>query len=330
MDKRVNFRTGLLIVIVLILALLVAGLACAEKKITVRKGTKIVCKYGHLIKDDTRLVRVPASEASKYSVRTVRRLCKKHKKIENLYRMAQQALAEGDEPEAKKAVEQIIKQEAGIKKKVENVQDTKTKVEVIGKTLLESEKKTEAIVALTPPASGLSESPSAGGQPPGESGAAPPASGGQSGSSGGQSGSSEPPGAQPGTSATPANLFSIIPKDLPGYYVISEGQSVLAASRFFSAINNPRVKFLIMAVQQFGNSKEVQEWIDSSAKLHYSVDSQNVRIGDAVAYFGTDGREFAYMSWAKGSVSVEMEMLAKENVSPRSLYDDMVDAAKKI
>lgn len=324
MDKRVNFRTGLLIVIVLVLALLIAGLACGEKQIKVRTGTRIVCKYGDLIKDDTRLISVPASEASKYSVRTVRRLCKKHKKIENLYRIAQQALSEGNETEAKKAVDQIIEKERELGKKIENAGDTKTKVDIIGQTLLESERRAEATITLTPPVPGESQPPA--GQPLGTGGSASSTSGSGQTSSGTQT----PGGSQPGPSPAPANLLSILPSDLPGYSLISEGQSVLAASRLYSAFNNPRVRFLTIAVQQFGNTREVQDWIDNTGKLHHSVNPQYVRIGNSVAYFGTDGREFAYVGWAKDSVMVELEMLAKDGVSPAELYDDIIDAAKKI
>ncbi len=314
MDRKFGLRTGL--VFLLILILLVSGLACGEKKIKVRTGTKIVCKYGDLIKDDTRFVNVPASEASKYSVRTVRRLCDKHKKIEDLYRIAKQALAEGNEPEAKKAVKEIIKQEPEIKKKVEKAEDedTKTQVEIIGQALLESERRAEASITLTAPESGEGQSSTSGQQQP----------------TANEPTSSTPGEGQPGTSPAPVNLLLILPKELPGYSLISEGQSILAVSRLFSAINNPRVRYLSMGVQQFGTIDEVQGWIDGSGKLHHSVNARNIRIGNAIAYFGTDGREFAYLGWALGNVSVELEMLAKNGVPPKDLYDDIIDVAKKI
>lgn len=312
-----NRRAISYVLVLLLLLSLAFASGCAEKKVRVRTGTRIICKYGDIIEDNTKFIKVPKSKAGNYYVRTIRRLCDKHRKVEKLLAKAQEAVSSGKEQEAKQLVEEITKSDPNLQAATK-AEDAKSQVAILGEIL--NKERQEAAQAAAE-----SQSP-AQAPPAGSTGSTGGTTSGQSssqttGTSGGTGDSDTQPGTETST-PTPPSLTSIFPTILPGYNKISETQDLLSASRLYDALDNQKVKLLTISVEQFTNAAEAQKWIDSN-KRYYGKDSREATVKGSVAYFGTDGREFAYLGWTKGSVSVELEMLA-ESGSPADLYNDMV------
>lgn len=107
-------RTVLVTLAVLVLALtttLAAG-GCGEKLIRVESGQRVICTYGETISNTIKVVEVPVSEADKYTVKTTRVLCPKHRSLEILYAAAQKAIADGDLKTARAKLGEVLALEA--------------------------------------------------------------------------------------------------------------------------------------------------------------------------------------------------------------------------
>lgn len=108
--KRV---TRPLLVILMIAALLVV--AGCKKQVEVRTGTKTLCRYGHVVTDDTHTIKVPAEKAGEYRVSEVTITCDLHKKLETLYAQAQLQITSGDLDAASKVLEQVVAGDANFR-----------------------------------------------------------------------------------------------------------------------------------------------------------------------------------------------------------------------
>jgi hypothetical protein len=314
-----NNRRVISYVLVLFLLLSLAfASGCAEKKVRVRTGTRIICKYGDVIEDNTKFIKVPKSKAGNYYVRTIRRLCDKHRKVERLLAKAQEAVSSGNEQEAKALVKEITKSEPALQAAAEP-EDAKSQVAVLGEILnKERQEAAQAAAQIQAAPTQTSEPPASGSGSQGQTEGQSPATGGDN--SGSQTGIEV-------TTPAPESLTSIFPSILPGYNKINETQDLLSISRLYDALDSQNVKFLTMSAEQFTNAAEAQKWIDSS-KRHYAKDTRDASVKGSSAYFGTDGREFAYLGWVRGSIAVELEMLA-ESGAPGSLYGDISGVASQ-
>lgn len=84
-----------------------------QRKVEVKTGTRVVCTQGELISENVRLVKVPASEAAKYSVKTITRTCSRHEQMAELYASAQTAIGAGDLKTAAEKLAAVVKADAG-------------------------------------------------------------------------------------------------------------------------------------------------------------------------------------------------------------------------
>jgi hypothetical protein len=73
----------------------------------VRTGTKTMCSYNHVVKDDTRTVLVWRWTAEDYKVTTKKTICDKHRKLESLYLQARKAADKKDYKRAKQLIKEI-------------------------------------------------------------------------------------------------------------------------------------------------------------------------------------------------------------------------------
>ncbi len=95
------------IIIPITVVLLVTAMAFALLT-RVKVGSKTVCKYdGKVLKDNTKKIVVFRWNANKYGILINESVCEKHKKLEEMYSKAQDALAEGDTENARKFFETI-------------------------------------------------------------------------------------------------------------------------------------------------------------------------------------------------------------------------------
>lgn len=100
--------------VVLALSLLLTG--CGKPKVTVRTGERVYCTYGELLTDNVRTIQVPADQAKKYSVTRKTILCDKHRRLGELYAVAQEALARGDVKTAEKALTPLVAQDPSFRR----------------------------------------------------------------------------------------------------------------------------------------------------------------------------------------------------------------------
>jgi hypothetical protein len=107
-------RIAILAVVVLALVAVLGG--CAGRTVSVQTGERVICTYGETVSTTVHTVRVPASEAKKYSVTTRTITCDRHTQLEKLYAEAQAALGKNDLATAKSKLEAVVKLEATYKK----------------------------------------------------------------------------------------------------------------------------------------------------------------------------------------------------------------------
>lgn len=70
------------------------------KKVQVSSGTRVLCRYGHVVSEDIKTLTVEARDAQKYRIRTDYTICPEHERAELLLRQAAAALKKGDKAEA--------------------------------------------------------------------------------------------------------------------------------------------------------------------------------------------------------------------------------------
>jgi len=280
------------IIILAVIAGLISGLALAFQLVKLRVGSKLLCRYGHVIKDNTKLIRVPRWKAGRYKVEIAKTTCDKHKVCEKLYKQALKALDKGD----LKAGRRLLEQVQGLDPKFK---DTQKRLEKVKK----------AIAAETG-----APAPSPGVEPSAEPSTQP---------------SAEPsPGAPPSEGEVFTALLSLIPKTLEGYTFYSEHEDVLSANRVFKSKTEPKVKFLTIMVRQGGRPQDAEALMEKEIKWYYPVDSCDVTVDGRSCYFGTDGREFAILTWRRDGLIFAVEIYSSTH--PKKVYHDIVAISKKI
>lgn len=98
-----KFRIPLIILAVIIV---VAGVGLASFT-RVRTGSRLMCKYNHVIKEDISWAVVPRWTAKDYKIRVTTTTCAKHKRLEKLRAQALEKLKKGDTADAKKLFQEI-------------------------------------------------------------------------------------------------------------------------------------------------------------------------------------------------------------------------------
>ncbi len=285
------------IIIFAIIAGLISGLAFAFQPVKVRTGSKLLCRYGHVIKDNTKLIKVPRWKAGRYKVEIAKATCDKHKVCEKLYKQALKALDKGDLEAGRRLLEQVRSLDPKFK-------DTQKRLEKVEK----------AIAAETGEAPAPGTEPSA--EPSTQPGAEPAPS---------------PPGAPPPSEGEvfTGPLLSLIPKTLEGYTLYSEHEDVLSANRVFKPKTESKVKFLTIMVRQGGRPKDAEALMEKEIKWYYPVDSRrDVTVDGRSCYFGTDGRQFAVLTWRRDGLIFAVEIYSSTH--PKKVYDDIVAISKKI
>ncbi len=102
-------------------ALLVVTLGC-QRTVEVQTGLRVECPYGHVDESALTTVKVPANTAGAYRVRTERRVCDKHVRLEALYAEAQAAIAAGDLDAARAKLAQVTAEDPRFRSAPEQLQ----------------------------------------------------------------------------------------------------------------------------------------------------------------------------------------------------------------
>ncbi len=98
-----KFRIPLIIFAVIII-LAGIGFASFTRVIT---GSRLLCKYNHVIKENVYRQTVPRWNVRDYRIRETTTVCSKHRRLEKLRKQALDTLAKGDTAAAKKLFEEI-------------------------------------------------------------------------------------------------------------------------------------------------------------------------------------------------------------------------------
>lgn len=283
-------RTTLVVSLVLLLALLATS--CGGSEVKVRTGLRVVCKYGHTIKDTSQFVSVDPDKAKDYRVTEKITVCPLHLRAQRLFAQAQSALARHNKPKAKSLLAKVIAIDPTFEGAAERYRSLGGKAPVV--------------TGSTSANKGSSGSNGSGG-----------------GSGGGGGGGGNNPGAQ-------GSYLSRIPKSFSSYRLVSQNEDVLSGTRMFVRTNTTyRVRLLTASVTWIGKRPGFAAWYRQNCGAKYAAGAKSIRVGNKAAKFGTDGSKFALIAWEVSGLAFQVEMEARSG-SPRSLETDAVSIARKM
>lgn len=297
------------ICVVLLLVFLTFSLAaCKEATVKVRTGTRIVCKYGELLQDKTKEIRVSKAEVDKYHVVTLMKLCRKHQKLESLQKAAREALEAGDSGEAQEIIKEIGREEPKLRAAAEKkAGDQKAQLKVIESVLIQQEAK--SIAKLESEASGNSPRP----QDMGNSASL----------------KTEPPTATTEVVESGIDLGSFLPLSITDYYAGSLNVGENFAARDFQPYGSKEVEFLLITVHLKESEETAKKFIEKVSKVAFPRDAQMVTIDGKTAYFGTDDTTYANLSWNEGKIVCEVQMMSATG-KPKRLNDYIINIGELI
>lgn len=139
-------------------------------------------------------------------------------------------------------------------------------------------------------------------------------------SGGGTSGGTKPTGEGV---VSPVDLMVSLPKSLPGYVLLSENRSMIAATRTFRG-TTALPQQLVVQVTYVGSEQGYEDWFEDRVKVAYTSSPQTVRAGGQKVYFATDGKRFATGVWYRGGGAFQVEAAAKSG-SPAALRSSVLD-----
>ncbi len=293
----------------IILFLIFTLVSCIDTKVKVRTGTRIVCKYGELIKDNTKEIRVPKDQADEYHIVTLRKLCKKHQKLESLQKAANDALKSGNEEGAQEIIEKIVKEEPKLKEEVKkNTGDERAQLDAIKDALIQQQAKSIIELEGKPSSNPTSQQNANIPNPP----------------------KTEEPSQPPSNVAQPEIILtSLLPVSISGYTTGSLSFGTNYAVRDFQPEDTREIEFLLITVHLEENEEEAKKFIEKVSKVAFSYDARTVKIDAKSAYFGTDETTYANLSWYDDRIAYEVQMMSAVG-KPKALYDHIVNIGELI
>lgn len=123
---------------------------------------------------------------------------------------------------------------------------------------------------------------------------------------------------------SPVDLMVSLPKSLPGYQLVSENRSMVAATRTFRG-TTALPQQLVVQVTYVGTKQGYDDWFQDRVKLAYTISPQTLKAGGQSVYFATDGKRFATGAWYRGGGAFQVEAAAKSG-SPAALKSSVLDA----
>ena len=295
---------------VIVLAIVVLGFGYFLASTPVKVGTRVVCRYGHVISDNTRTIRVPWFLTDRFKVDEDRSVCSRHERAEKLYAKAQRQIVEKSLPEAKKTLEEVTQLDSNFKK-------TKSQI--------------SAISQVTSSDDGGSSGESGGSS--GETGNSNGASGSDSGTGGGETssgGESSDGGASGGgQSQVQIDLPALLPQgDIPGYVrgaLLTNRNSVQLDYKPTPGTQT-RIRSLLLTVRLMDSPDAVNNFIENTSKKAWPNDAKDPSVKGSTAYFGTNIYGYASLNWPYSILVYEVNMLSTK-ATPLDLYDDIVKIA---
>ena len=289
------------------LSLAVVASAGCQKKVDVKSGTLTICTYGEVISEDVATIKIPADKAGGYRVTTVTRTCDRHRKLEALYAAAQLDIIKNDLAAARTKLAQIVASDAGFRRagqQLKQIDARKKPTPDTGGTQITTKPGTGSRPTTSAPTPGSAPAP-------GPAPAPVPAPGG-----------TNPTGPV-------ESLLKWAPASLTGYAGTQPVLDATSMSRQYRPSATSKTASLVIAAEQFRDATAAKNALSSQVKSHYSRDESTVSVNGHSAYFGTDGRRFAVLSFTDGAVMVVVEM-AQAPDQQAGLRDELVAVVNQL
>lgn len=278
-------------------ALLVAALAaalvlggCAPAKVKVETGERVMCRYGHLVSEDVKVVEVPADRAGDYSVVTRTITCPRHAAIELLYAEAQAAIQAGDLKAARADLLEVVKQDPSFRRAARQVEQ------------IAAGKKPAPDTTATP-----APSPAPGGGPGGT-----------------------PGGTEGKVPVGPIkSLTGWVPDTLTGFRAEPILADAMQVTREYVATGGGPIESLAIVVEQYKSPQAAAAAIPIGIGRDYPVGWARMAVEGRTAYFGTDGSRFAVIAWNEGALLIVVEGSSRDR-RPALLADPLSDVVRQL
>ena len=283
---RRRIQTALIISLAATLAL--AAASCGRSEVGVRTGQRVDCKYGHVISDTTRYLKVDASRARDYTVRRETTICALHLRALKLYGQAQKALSRKNKAAAKKLLAQVV--------------------------------------AIDPHFEGAGDKyASLGGRVPAKGKVQTSSSSGGSGSSADNGSEGQPPS---GTSTSGIFLSRIPESVSPYKPVSRNEDLLSGSRLFGAKRASWSARSLTISVRWIGKKMKFDDWYRKRLAARFSESrDRNVSVPRGTGRFGTDSGKLANLCWNRGGYVYQIEVEARSG-NPGRLKGEAVRIAK--
>lgn len=144
---------------------------------------------------------------------------------------------------------------------------------------------------------------------------------GTSGGAGGTSGST-----------SSVDLVLLLPGSLVGYKTGGLSKSDTFTSRDYAPQDEKQqlVEFLLISIYKLSSADEARTFLDRVSRRIFYANAQEVQLQtDRAAYYGTDEKTYANMSWYEENIVYEIMMMSAVG-SPNDLYNEIVEVAKQV
>ena len=261
-------RTPLLLVVVAVLTAAMLT-ACGPKMVEVQTGEKVVCTYGETLSSTVKTVSVSADKAAGYKVAVKTVICARHKRLEALYRKAQDEIEAGKLKDALASLSLVLKDDPAFRQALAQLNAINAG-------------KTPTVDSSFVPGGTVS---------------------GGTGASGGQTGGGE--GQIPVGPIESLGVF--VPDALEGYTASAPLADVYSIVREYTPKTAGPIAGLVISVEQYKTADAAVAAIGRGVKRDYPVSPASVSVKSAKGYFGCDGRQFAVLAFNDGAVVIVIE-----------------------
>ena len=285
-------RARMLAVVALVLVVLFSAslTSCAQRKVEVKTGERVVCTYGEQVESTVRTIKVRAKDAGKYSVKTVTVLCDKHRALEESYAAAQAAITQGDLAKAKTELEKVVKVDPNYKLAKKQLGEISA-----GKTPTPDSSGSSAGTGPTIPSVVPTETTPGDDTPP---------------------------------EGPVASLLVYTPDTLSGLRAEKVIADTFSVSRNYLPATPSDIAAIVVVAEQHRSVQAAQDWLRDNIRAGYTQSARNVRVGSHDGYMGTDGSRFAAIAWTEGPVTVAIEADAKGD--PSAVLGQLQNLASQI
>lgn len=149
-------------------------------------------------------------------------------------------------------------------------------------------------------------------------------SGGAGGTTPGDPGNNGNGGTNP---PPPVDLAKLLPDNLEGYTASTIDQGADFADRGYTPKSQKKVLALLVTVHKTSGQSASEQFVANVDKVGFPNDGRVTTVNGYAAYFGTDGRTYATLAWAKVNIVYEMQFHSATG-NPVELFDDAINLAK--